>query len=118
MAFTALSLVLLLQLSTIFGSEVVLQSKDCGSDWVAHSYSSHGQDLFYINGNVVNKVAFCEALKLYIAKGCDVKDYFGSVKCVVDDSFGMVPYDVNLKYGLPFAIVMHFFFCCRFPLLL
>jgi len=97
MAFTALSLVLLLQLSTIFGSEVVLQSKDCGSDWVAHSYSSHGQDLFYINGNVVNKVAFCEALKLYIAKGCDVKDYFGSVKCVMDDSFGMAPYDINLS---------------------
>ncbi|TKY54800.1 Calmodulin-binding receptor cytoplasmic kinase 3 [Spatholobus suberectus] len=84
MAITALFLVLLLQLSTIFG-EVVLQSKECGTDWVAHSYSSHGQELFYINGNVVNKVAFCEALQLYIAEGCDVKDYFGSVKCVMDD---------------------------------
>ena len=89
--------------------------KEGGDSWV---WVGDGQDLFYINGNVVNKVAFCEALQLYIAKGCDVKDYFGSVKCVVDDSFGMVPYDVNLKDGLPFAIVMHFFFCCRFPLLL
>lgn len=92
MAIIGLFLVLLLQLSTIFGSEVVLQSKDCGADWVAHSYSSHGQELFYINGNVVNKVTFCEALQLYIAEGCDVKDYFGSVKCVMGDvSFGMVP---------------------------
>lgn len=83
MVIIGLFLVLLLQLSTIFGSEVVLRSKDCGADWVAHSYSSHGQELFYINGNVVNKVAFCEALQLYIAEGCDVKDYFGSVKCVM-----------------------------------
>jgi len=97
MAISALFLVLLLQLSTIFCSEVVLQSKDCGTDWVAHSYSSHGQELFYINGNVVNKVAFCEALQLYTEKGCDVKDYFESVKCVTDVSFGMVQYDVNLS---------------------
>ncbi|KAG4943003.1 hypothetical protein AAZX31_17G106400 [Glycine max] len=97
MAITVLFLVLLLQLWTVFGSEVVLQSRDCDSDWVAHSYSSHGQDLFYINGNVVNKVAFCEALQLYIAKGCDVKDYFGSVKCVVDDSFVNLPLKAGRK---------------------
>ncbi|KAL9326174.1 hypothetical protein ACSQ67_006819 [Phaseolus vulgaris] len=95
MAISALFLVLLLQLSTIFCSEVVLQSKDCGTDWVAHSYSSHGQELFYINGNVVNKVAFCEALQLYTEKGCDVKDYFESVKCVTDVSF----VDFPLKAG-------------------
>nr|KYP44969.1 LOW QUALITY PROTEIN: Receptor-like protein kinase HERK 1 [Cajanus cajan] len=97
MAITALFLVLLLQLSTILGSEVVLQSRDCGTDWVGHSYSSHGQELFYINGNVVNKVAFCEALQLYIAKGCDVKDYFGSVKCVTDVSFGNLPLKAGRK---------------------
>lgn len=95
MAISALFLVLLLQLSTIFCSEVVLQSKDCGTDWVAHSYSSHGQELFYINGNVVNKVAFCEALQLYTEKGCDVKNYFESVKCVTDVSF----VDFPLKAG-------------------
>ncbi|BAT76294.1 hypothetical protein LR48_Vigan01g254000 [Vigna angularis] len=95
MAISALFLVVLLQLSTIFGSEVVLQSKECGTDWVAHSYSSHGQELFYINGNVVDKVAFCEALQSYTEKGCDVKDYFGSVKCVTDVSF----VDFPLKAG-------------------
>ncbi|WVZ10330.1 hypothetical protein V8G54_014860 [Vigna mungo] len=95
MAISALFLVVLLQLSTIFGSEVVLQSKECGTDWVAHSYSSHGPELFYINGNVVDKVAFCEALQSYTEKGCDVNDYFGSVKCVTDVSF----VDFPLKAG-------------------
>lgn len=77
-------LVLLLQLSTIFGSEVVLQTKGCGDNLVANSYSSYGEELFYINGNVVNKNDFCKALQLYIANGCDVKDYFGSNNCVLD----------------------------------
>ncbi|XP_012573542.1 calmodulin-binding receptor-like cytoplasmic kinase 3 isoform X2 [Cicer arietinum] len=82
---TALFFVLLLQLSTIFGSEIVLQTKDCGNNWVASSYSNnHGEELFYINGNVVNKVDFCKAIQLYIAKGCDLKDYFGSNNCVLD----------------------------------
>lgn len=96
MAFTALLLVLLLQLSTIFGSAIVLKTKDCGNNWVANSISSNGdQELFYINGNVVNKVAFCKALQLYIANGCDVKDYFGSNNCVLEldganNTFGMV----------------------------
>ncbi|XP_014508696.1 calmodulin-binding receptor-like cytoplasmic kinase 3 [Vigna radiata var. radiata] len=95
MAISALFLVVLLQLSTIFGSEVVLQSKECGTDWVAHSHASHGQELFYINGNVVDKVAFCESLQSYTEKGCDVNDYFGSVKCVTDVSF----VDFPLKAG-------------------
>ena len=80
---------LLLQLSIISSSAVILRSNDCGTDWVAHSYSSDGEELFYINGNVVNKVAFCEALQLYIANGCNLKDYFGSNNCAMDGSFGM-----------------------------
>ncbi|KAL2338423.1 hypothetical protein Fmac_012869 [Flemingia macrophylla] len=97
MAIAALLLVPFLLLSTISCSEVVLRSRDCGSDWVAHSYSSHGQELFYINGSVENKVAFCEALQLYIAKGCDLKNYFGSVKCVTDVSFGNLPLKAGRK---------------------
>lgn len=91
MDVTALFLVLLLQLSTVFGSALVLKTKDCGNNnWVAYSYSSHGQELFYINGNVVNKVDFCKALQLYIANGCNVKeDYYGSNNCALDASFGM-----------------------------
>ncbi|MED6164457.1 hypothetical protein PIB30_090279 [Stylosanthes scabra] len=91
MAIFALLLVLLLQLSTIFGSAVTLRPKDCGTDWVAHSYSSEGEELFYINGNVVNKVAFCEALQLYITNDCELKDYFGSNNCAIDASFVNLP---------------------------
>lgn len=105
MAITVLYLVILLQLSTFFGSSVVLQSKECGTDWLAHSYSSHGQELFYINGNVVNQVSFCEALQLYIANGCDVKDYFGSSGCAVGGSFGMDP----LECGFAIDNYGHFF---------
>lgn len=97
MAITVLYLVILLQLSTFLGSSVVLQSKECGTDWLAHSYSSHGQELFYINGNVVNQVSFCEALQLYIANGCDVKDYFGSSGCAVGGSFVNFPSKAGRK---------------------
>jgi hypothetical protein len=92
MDVTVLFLVLLLQFSTIFGSEVLLQTKDCENNLVANSYSSHGEELFYINRNVVNKVDFCKALQLYIANGCDLKDYFESNNCVLDldVTFGMV----------------------------
>lgn len=100
MAVAALFLLLLLQLATIFSSAVILKSKDCGNDRLAHSYSPHGQQLFYINGNVVNEVAFCKALQLYIANGCDVKDYFESKICGLDVSFGMVIFE---------KIVMHIF---------
>ncbi|XP_061350718.1 calmodulin-binding receptor-like cytoplasmic kinase 3 [Gastrolobium bilobum] len=96
-AITALFLVLLLQLSTVFGSAVFFQSKGCGTNWVAYSYSSRGQDLFYINGNVVNKVAFCKALQLYIANGCDVKDYFGSNNCALDVSSVNLPSKAGRK---------------------
>ncbi|CAK8563469.1 unnamed protein product [Lathyrus sativus] len=86
MDYTVLFLVILLQLSTIFGSGDVLLTKDCGNDSVsvANSISSHGEELFYINGNVVSKVGFCKALKLYIVNGCDVNDYFESNHCVLD----------------------------------
>ncbi|XP_027329322.1 calmodulin-binding receptor-like cytoplasmic kinase 3 isoform X2 [Abrus precatorius] len=97
MSIAGLFLVLLLQLSTIFGSAVILLSTDCGTDWVAYSYSSHGQELYYIKGNVVDKVAFCQALQLYIANGCDVKDYFGTVNCVLDETSVNLPSKAGRK---------------------
>ncbi|KAK7292027.1 hypothetical protein RIF29_07652 [Crotalaria pallida] len=98
MAIAGLFLLLFLQLATVFGSEVILQSKDCGNNWLAHSYSSLGEELFYINGNVVNKVDFCETLQLFIANGCDVKDYFGSNNCcALDVSFVNLPSKAGRK---------------------
>ncbi|KAE9609746.1 hypothetical protein Lal_00006096 [Lupinus albus] len=97
MAIAASFLLLFLQLSTIFSSAVILQSRDCGNDWLAHSYSSLGEEIFYINGNVVNKIAFCEAVQLYIEKDCGLKDYFGSHNCALDASFVKLPSKAGRK---------------------
>lgn len=117
MDYTVLLLVILLQLSTVFGSGDVLQTKDCGDNSVASSISSHGEELFYLNGNVVNKVGFCKALKLYIANGCDVNDYFESNHCVLD-----LDLDLDVSFGMVCEIVLvydaQFFFCCNFSFVL
>ncbi|CAL0325658.1 unnamed protein product [Lupinus luteus] len=97
MAMAASFLLLFLKLSTIFSSAVILQSRDCGNNWLAHSYSSSGEDIFYINGNAVNKIAFCEAFQLYIENGCDLKDYFGSNNCALDASFVNLPSKAGRK---------------------
>ncbi|KAI4344195.1 hypothetical protein L6164_011446 [Bauhinia variegata] len=90
MAITAIFLILLLQLPRIFGSGIFLHSKNCGADYVAYSYSP-GKEQLFINGNLVNKVSFCRALQLYIANGCDLKDYFGSNNCALDVSLVNLP---------------------------
>lgn len=95
MAITALFLMLLLQLATIFTSGVFLQSRDCGANWVAYSYS-HGQELYFINKNLVNKDTFCKTLQLYIANGCDVKDYFQNTNCTLNVSIGMDQQEICL----------------------
>lgn len=87
MAITALLFMLLLQIPRILGSGDFLQSKDCGENWVAY-LNSHSQELFYINGNVVNKVTFCKTLQLYLANGCDANHYLGKSNCALDVSFG------------------------------
>lgn len=78
---------LLLQLPAIFASEFVIQSKDC-RDHIAYS-SSHGHELFYINGNSVEKTIFCAALRTYYANGCILEGNLGSYHCLSDLSLGM-----------------------------
>ncbi|KAF7806444.1 calmodulin-binding receptor-like cytoplasmic kinase 3 [Senna tora] len=96
MGITALFLLLFLELPRIFASGVFLESKDCGANWVAYSYS-RGQELFYINREVVNKVTFCETLQLSIANGCDLKDYFHSSNCASDASLVNLPLKAGRK---------------------
>ncbi|XP_028753996.1 calmodulin-binding receptor-like cytoplasmic kinase 3 [Neltuma alba] len=83
MAIPALFLTLLLQLPSIFAAGSFLQSTDCGPNWVAYSYSP-GEELYYMNDNIVDRVTFCKTLQLYIANGCDLKDYFESGNCALD----------------------------------
>ncbi|KAG7984529.1 hypothetical protein I3843_04G164500 [Carya illinoinensis] len=93
MEMTVLSLLLLVQLPRIYSSEF-LESKVCGADHVGYSYSNGGE-LFYINGNAVNKVLFCEALQNYRATGCIFEGYLGSNQCELKLS----PADLALKIG-------------------
>lgn len=88
MAVTILSLLLLIQLLAIPASGLVLQSKVC-KDQFAHA-SSNGQDLFYINGNSVEKALFCDALQTYYANGCILEGYLGSRYCGSVLSLGML----------------------------
>ncbi|KAJ7978999.1 Kinase family protein [Quillaja saponaria] len=90
MAITALCLILLVHLPSIFGSGSFLQSQDCGDDHIDYS-SFHGDELFYINGNEANRVLFCKALQFYHANGCNIKDYLGSTICGLDLSSVTLP---------------------------
>lgn len=64
MAVAMSSLFLLLQLPLTLGSDLVVWSKYCGADQIS-SISSSGNELFYINGNLVDKDLFCKAVKYY-----------------------------------------------------
>ncbi|KAF3453758.1 hypothetical protein FNV43_RR04199 [Rhamnella rubrinervis] len=75
----ALSLLLFVQLPTVFASAFLLQSEVCG-DLIAYS-TSPGDELFYINGNSVAKYVFCEALQRYHANGCTLEGHPGSNHC-------------------------------------
>ncbi|XP_062147994.1 calmodulin-binding receptor-like cytoplasmic kinase 3 isoform X3 [Alnus glutinosa] len=95
MDIMVLILLLLVQLPRLFASEFV-QSKDCGADRLAHSYSN-GYELFYINGDAVDKVLFCEALHYYHANGCIFKEYLGSNHCELDLSSADLVFKMGRK---------------------
>ncbi|KAF4378353.1 hypothetical protein G4B88_025846 [Cannabis sativa] len=84
MDFAILSLLLLVQLSAIFTSGFVVESKVC-NDLVAYS-NSYGDELFYINGNLVEKDLFCEALLSYNGNGCNLEGYLRNDHCQLDVS--------------------------------
>lgn len=83
-----LSLLLLVQLPTLFASGFLIQSEDCGG-LIAYSISS-GREMFSINGNSVDRDLFCEALQIYNANGCILESYIGSNPCRVDLLTGMI----------------------------
>lgn len=99
MDIMVLILLLLVQLPRLFASDFV-QSKVCGADHLAHSYSN-GYELFYINGDAVDKVLFCEALHYYHANGCIFDGYLGSNHCELNLSSGMHQFELLVPvFGL------------------
>ncbi|KAK4853688.1 hypothetical protein QYF36_012968 [Acer negundo] len=90
------SLLLILQLPGIYASGFVLQSKVCGADHLAYS-NYNDLELYYINGNLVDKVSFCKALQFHYANHCDFKAYFRSDYCGLDLLLDETPFKGGRK---------------------
>lgn len=88
MDITVLSLLLFVQLPTIFAPSFLIQSEICG-DYIAYS-TSPGHELFSINGNLLDKNAFCEALQRHRASDCPLEDLLGTNPCGLDLLAGMI----------------------------
>ncbi|XP_022755189.1 calmodulin-binding receptor-like cytoplasmic kinase 3 [Durio zibethinus] len=87
MAAYIFSLLLFVQLSRFFASELEVKSKVCGTEHIAYS-NLYGHELFYLNGNLVDKVLFCKALQLHYADHCVFEGYIGTDYCGLDLSSG------------------------------
>lgn len=87
MILLVLSLLLLAQLPKFIASGLPIESKICGSDLFIYT----SNDLFYVNGMLVNKDSFCKALNSHIASHCFVSGDDGNRLCGVDISLGESP---------------------------
>ncbi|MBA0710256.1 hypothetical protein Golax_025243 [Gossypium laxum] len=77
------SLLLFMQVSRSFASSLEVKSKICGADRLEYS-NSFGRVLFYLNGNLVDKVLFCKALQFHYAEHCAFEGYIGTDYCGLD----------------------------------
>ncbi|XP_059637878.1 calmodulin-binding receptor-like cytoplasmic kinase 3 isoform X2 [Cornus florida] len=96
MAVVVFTLLLVVQLPRIFASRLLIESEACGTDHISHlGYSGH--ELFYINGKLVDKDMFCNAVKSYHANHCFIT---GNVRsyCGLEHSLG----ELSLKAGSKF----------------
>ncbi|XVF34578.1 hypothetical protein REPUB_Repub18cG0070600 [Reevesia pubescens] len=80
MAASMFILLLFMQLSRFFAFGLEVKSKICGADHIAYS-NFYGHELFYLNGNLVDKVLFCKALQLHYADHCMFEGYTGNDYC-------------------------------------
>lgn len=83
MSISALTLLLFAQFLRASASGFVLKSRVCGADRIVYS-SYLGRELFFINGCLVDKILFCEALKICGTKDCDFEEYLGVIPCRLD----------------------------------
>lgn len=90
MAAVVLSVFLLVQLRRTLASDLGTQSKVCGVDHVAY-LNSDGYELFYLNGDVVDKDVLCKALK---ANNCVFEGHPESNYCGLNLPSGMYCMDL------------------------
>lgn len=67
-------LLLFLQLQWISSSAIVFKAEVCGDEKISFS-GSFDSGLLYIDGILVDKSLFCDAIKFHYAKGCFLEDY-------------------------------------------
>nr|GLL45312.1 calmodulin-binding receptor-like cytoplasmic kinase 3 [Ipomoea trifida]GMD80124.1 calmodulin-binding receptor-like cytoplasmic kinase 3 [Ipomoea batatas] len=80
MAFGVLSFLLLVQLPIIFASGLLEHSKACGTYHVSYSDDLH-YELFYINGELVDKNVFCKSLIIDDTNSCFNSGNVGYQQC-------------------------------------
>nr|GMD82788.1 calmodulin-binding receptor-like cytoplasmic kinase 3 [Ipomoea batatas] len=80
MAFGVLSFLLLVQLPIIFASGLLEHSKACGTYHVSYSDDLH-YELFYINGELVDKNVFCKSLIIDDTNRCFNSGNVGYQQC-------------------------------------
>uniref|UniRef100_A0A5B6YI00 non-specific serine/threonine protein kinase n=1 Tax=Davidia involucrata TaxID=16924 RepID=A0A5B6YI00_DAVIN len=97
MAMVMLSLFLLVQLPQIFASGMLIKSNACETDHIS-SLSNSGHELFYVNGKLVDKDLFCEALKFYHANHCFIMGNAGSHYCGLELSLDELPLKAGRKF--------------------
>ncbi|XAR66857.1 Non-specific serine/threonine protein kinase [Bertholletia excelsa] len=95
MAVVALGIFLVLQLHIITASRLPIQSK-CSTNHFRYS-SNAGQDFFYINGRLVDKVLFCKALKFYHIEYCFITEDKNRL-CGLDPSLDELPSTAGRKF--------------------
>ncbi|PKI72708.1 hypothetical protein CRG98_006916, partial [Punica granatum] len=83
MSIALVTLLLSMIFLGISASGFVLDSKDCADDRIGYSVHS-GQELFFINGDLVDKSLFCNALQSYYINHCSVEEFPGFSHCWLD----------------------------------
>ncbi|CAH8262106.1 unnamed protein product [Arabidopsis lyrata] len=76
-------LLMLLQIKETSASASFVSSSVCRSDHLTYTKPYQQGSLFTINGNPVEKVRFCEALRFHKANGCIFGDSFSDDFCTV-----------------------------------
>lgn len=95
MAASMASLLLFMQLPRFFASSIQVKSKICGTDHIVYS-TSNGHELFYLNGDLVDKVLFCKTLQLHYADECAFEGFTATNYCDSNLSSGN---DLYLLYS-------------------
>jgi len=91
LVITALfGLLMLLQIKETSASTSFVSSSVCKSDYLTYTKPYQQGSLFTINGNPVEKLRFCEALRFHKANGCIFEDSFSDDFCTIHSLLGLL----------------------------